>query len=59
MHSISTYYFAFHDNEEEGLSFNKDSVRVYVDNTEITEGYDRKDYWINPADGCTFEVVFE
>ena len=49
------YYFAFHDNEEEGLSFNKDSVRVYVDNTEITEGYTVVD---NPADGCTFEVVF-
>ena len=49
------YYFAFHDNEEEGLTFNKDSVRVYVDNTEITEGYTVVD---NPADGCTFEVVF-
>lgn len=49
------YYFTFHDNEEEGLSFNKDSVRVYVDNTEITEGYTVVD---NPADGCTFEVVF-
>lgn len=49
------YYFAFHDKEEEGLSFNKDSVRVYVDNTEITEGYTVVD---NSADGCTFEVVF-
>lgn len=49
------YYFAFHDNEEEGLSFNKDSVRVYVDNTEITEGFT---VVANPADGCTFEVVF-
>ena len=49
------YYFAFHDKEEEGLTFNKDSVRVYVDNTEITEGYTVVD---NPADGCTFEVVF-
>ena len=49
------YYFAFHDKEEEGLTFNKDSVRVYVDNTEIKEGYTVVD---NPADGCTFEVVF-
>lgn len=49
------YYFAFHDKEEEGLSFNKDSVRVYVDNTEITEGFT---VVANPADGCTFEVVF-
>lgn len=49
------YYFAFHDKEEEGLTFNKDSVRVYVDNTEIKEGYTVVD---NLADGCTFEVVF-
>lgn len=49
------YYFAFHDKEEKGLSFNKDSVRVYVDNTEIKEGFTVVD---NPADDCTFEVVF-
>lgn len=49
------YYFAFYDKEEEGLSFNKDSVRVYVDNTEITEGFT---VVANPTDGCTFEVVF-
>lgn len=54
------YYFAFHDIEEEGLSFNKDSVKVYVDNTEITGS---SDYEVveksSTKDGCTFEVVFK
>lgn len=50
------YYFAFHDKEEAGLTFNKDSVKVYVDNNEITSGYN---VVTNTTDGCTFEVVFE
>ena len=50
-----TYYFAFHDVEEKGLTFNKDSVKVYVDGKEITTGYE---VVTNPTDGCTFEVVF-
>ena len=50
-----TYYFAFHDVEEKGLTFNKDSVKVYVDGNEITSGYE---VVTNPTDGCTFEVVF-
>lgn len=50
-----TYYFAFHDVEETGLTFNKDSVKVYVDGALITSGYEVA---TNTADGCTFEVVF-
>lgn len=50
-----TYYFAFHDVEEEGLTFNSDSVKVYVDDTQITTGYNVVE---SPTDGCTFEVVF-
>ena len=50
------YYFAFHDVEESGLTFNSDSVKVYVDGKEITEGYLLN---TSPTDGCTFEVVFE
>lgn len=52
------YYFAFHDVEESGLTFNADSVKVYVDNTDIT---DRDVYTVkkdNLTDGCTFEVIF-
>lgn len=54
--AYKTYYFAFHDKEEKGLTFNKDSVKVYVDGTQITSGYEVKTTGI--ADGCTFEVVF-
>ena len=50
-----TYYFVFHDKEEKGLTFNKDSVKVYVDGNEITTGYQ---VVTSPTDGCTFEVVF-
>ena len=49
------YKFAFHDQESEGLTFNKDSVKVYVDGTEITTGYTVT----TPAgDGDTFDVTF-
>lgn len=51
-----TYYFAFHDVEENSLTFNKDSVKVYVDDTEITSGYSVVTEGL--ADGCTFEVEF-
>lgn len=50
-----TYYFAFHDQAEAGLTFNKDSVKVYVDGNEITSGYSVES---SPADGDTFDVVF-
>ena len=33
------YKLTFHDKEGAGLSFNKDSVKVYVDGTLITTGY--------------------
>lgn len=53
-----TYYFAFHDKEENGLSFNPGSVKVYVDGVEITSGYEVKITGLK-HDDCTFEVVFE
>lgn len=53
-----TYYFAFHDKEENGLSFNPGSVKVYVDGVEITSGYEVKTTGLKHND-CTFEVVFE
>lgn len=51
-----TYYFAFHDVEEAGLTFNSDSVKVYVDDVKITAGYEVKTSGI--TDGCSFEVIF-
>lgn len=51
-----TYYFAFHDVEESGLTFNSGSVKVYVNGKQITSGYQ---VVTDTTDGCTFEVVFE
>lgn len=52
------YKFVFHDKEDDGLTFNKDSVKAYVndENTLI----DSKYYTVktNPSDGCTFEIEF-
>ena len=51
-----TYYFAFHDQAEAGLTFDDTSVKVYVDGTEITTGYN---VVTSTTDGDTFEVVFD
>ncbi len=49
------YKLTFHDNESAGLTFNKDSVKVYVDGNEITTGFTVT----APADdGDTFDVAF-
>ena len=50
-----SYYFAFHDEEESGLTFNSNSVKVYVDDTEIKTGFEVK---TPTTDSCSFEVVF-
>lgn len=52
-----TYYFAFHDVAEKGLTFLPGTVTVYVDNVKINSGYDVKTDAL--TDGCTFEVVFK
>ena len=51
-----TYTLKFHDTEEEGLTFKRNTVKVFIDNKEITEGFDVVE---NPGDGHTFDVVFE
>lgn len=53
--SYKTYKFVFHDKESKGLTFNKETVKVYVDGTEITKGYTIKE---NPTDNDTFDVEF-
>ena len=50
------YKLTFHDKEDAGLSFNKDSVRVFVGETLITTGYEVVTEGL--TDGCTFEVRF-
>ena len=52
----TTYYFAFHDKAEAGLSFNDTSVKVYVDGNKITSGYRVES---SPEDKDTFDVVFD
>ena len=57
----SQYYFAFHDVEEEGLTFKKDTIKVYVDGTQIQSGYRLvldPNHTVDNKD-CTFDVVFD
>lgn len=51
-----SYYFAFHDVEEDGLTFNAESVKVYVDGTEIKNGFEVVTEGLTDSD--TFEVIF-
>ena len=63
--NYTTYYFAFHDVEERGLTFDSGSVKVYVDGNQITTGYEvvlatnmDEEGKNKISDGCTFEVIF-
>lgn len=51
-----TYYFAFHDQAEAGLTFDDTSVKVYVDGNPIITGYN---VVTSTTDGDTFDVVFD
>ena len=51
-----TYKFIFHDKQETGLTFNKDSVKVYVNGNKITGNYT---VVTSPDDDCTFEIKFD
>ena len=59
--SYKTYYYAFHDVEEKGLTFDPSSVKVFVGDEETGTKIDASNYTVvtNPADGCTFEIVFD
>ena len=57
--SYKKYTLKFHDKAETGLTFNKDSVKVYVDNTEITDKSKYRVVTDDLTDGCTFEVIFD
>lgn len=54
----TSYYFAFHDEEEAGLTFNSNSVKVSVDDTEIKTGFEVKTSNFAQGEDCTFEVIF-
>lgn len=55
--AYKVYQFIFHDTESDGLTFDSTSVKVYVDGTEITTGFEVVTEDLD--DDCTFEVVFE
>ena len=52
-----SYFFALHDKEDAGLTFDAASVKVYVDGALIESGYELVTEGMK--DDCTFEVVFE
>lgn len=54
--SYLSYRFVFHDQQSEGLDFQVDTVRVFVDEKEITQGFSVQ---TSTEDGDAFEVVFE
>lgn len=59
--SYSKYYYAFHDVEEKGLTFDSSSVKVFVGDEVTGTKIDASNYTVvtSPADGCTFEIVFD
>lgn len=55
-----TYYYAFHDIESAGLTFDDTSVRVYVGDENGSEvSTDYYEVVTSCSDGCTFEIVFD
>ena len=53
------YTLKFHDKEETGLTFNKNSVKVFVDDKEITDTSKYRVVTADLEDECTFEVIFD
>ena len=56
-----TYTLKFHDKEEEGLTFKPGTVKVFIDDVEITDGFRvvENPKAENPKDDDTFDVVFD
>lgn len=56
------YAMTFHDHESEGLTFNKDSVKVYIETTSgrelLTTGYTVYTNGSETSNPCTFEIHF-
>lgn len=52
------YYFAFHDEEEVGLNFKENSVKVYLDDSAEPIADSHYEVKTKCDDHCTFEVIF-
>lgn len=55
MSNFATYKYIFHDDMSDGLTFNQDSVKVHINNSEINSGYKVA----LKADGNGFTVTFD
>lgn len=55
--AYNKYYLTFHDTQSAGLTFDKDSVKVFLDGAQITEGFTLVTDGL--TDGCTFELRFD
>lgn len=56
--NYSAYKFVFHDTMEEGLTFNEDTVKVYVNESTVPLKKDT-DYTLSKADDQNFTVTFD
>lgn len=56
--NYKVYKMTFHDNESKGLTFDKDSVKVYVDSQPITDTTKYQVVTEHLENNCTFEVRF-
>ena len=54
----TVYKMTFHDHESRGLTFDKDSIKVYVDGKQITNPKKYEVVTEHLEDHCTFEVRF-
>ncbi len=58
--NYTTYQYIFHDIASVGLVFLPNTMKVYADDVQITEGFALvQDSDTAQSDGCTFELVFE
>lgn len=56
--NYKVYKMTFHDHESKGLTFDKDSVKVYVDGQPITDTTKYQVVTEHLENNCTFEVRF-
>ena len=56
--NYKVYKMTFHDHESQGLSFKKESVKVYVDGKIVNDTSKYEVVTEGLKDGCTFEVKF-
>lgn len=56
--NYKVYKMTFHDHQSAGLTFNKDSVKVYVNGNRVEDTTKYEVVTERLTDGCTFEVRF-